>query len=292
MAELTITEYTDPACPFAWSAEPNRWRLRWLYGDQLDWAVRMVGLAEDGSVYEDKGFTAERMSASFRHLSQAHHMPMDTSLRPRMAGTVPACRAVVAVRRHAPEREWAMLRALRVLHFSGHLLDEPATLDAAAERVGIEPADLRTWLAEPETEAVLRADLAEARSPRPGALALAHKLALTETGHRYTCPSYEITRVSDGESLSVPGFQPLAAYEVAIANLAPHLSRQEDPEDVREVLDWAGEPLATIEVATICATDLDDARERLGRVADEAHLGFDGLWHLDGVVAAAETAAV
>ena len=287
MAELTITEYTDPACPFAWSAEPTRWRLRWLYGDQLDWVVRMVGLAEDGSVYEAKGFTAERLSESFRRLSQAHHMPMDTSLRPRMGGTVPACRAVVAVRRHAPDREWAMLRALRVLHFSGHLIDEPATLDAAAQRVGIEPADLRAWLAEPETEAVLREDLAESRRPRPAALALAHKLAPTETGYRYTCPSYEITRVSDGQSLSVPGFQPLAAYEVAIANLAPHASRREDPEDVREVLDWAGEPLSTIEVATICATDLADARERLGRVADEAHLGFDGLWHLDGVVAAA-----
>lgn len=287
MAELTITEYTDPGCPFAWSAEPARWRLRWLYGDQLEWVVRMVGLAQDGSVYEEKGFTTERMSESFRRLSQAHHMPMDTSLRPRMAGTVPACRAVVAVRLHEPQLEWPMLRALRVLHFSGHLLDEAATLAAAAQRVGIDPADLEAWLAEPETEARLRADMAEARSPRAGALALAHKLAPTETGHRYTCPSYEITRASDGESLSVPGFQPLAAYEVAIANLAPEASRREDPDDVHEVLEWAGEPLATIEVATICGTGLDDARERLGRVADEAHLGFDGLWHLDGVAAAA-----
>jgi len=48
MAELTITEYTDPGCPFAWSAEPYRWRLRWLYGDEIEWQLRMVGLAEDG----------------------------------------------------------------------------------------------------------------------------------------------------------------------------------------------------------------------------------------------------
>ena len=41
MAELTITEYTDPGCPFAWSAEPTRWRLQWLYGDQLEWVVRL-----------------------------------------------------------------------------------------------------------------------------------------------------------------------------------------------------------------------------------------------------------
>jgi predicted DsbA family dithiol-disulfide isomerase len=287
MAALTITDYTDPGCPFAWSAEPSRWRLRWLYGDQLDWQVRMVGLAEDGSVYEDKGFTAQRMSDSFRRLGAQHHMPMDTSLRPRMAGTVPACRAVVAVRRHRPELEPAMLRALRVLHFSGRLLDEPATLAAAAQRVGIDPGELEGWLAEPETEKLLREDMAEARAPSPGALALVHKLAPTEKGHRYTCPSYEVVRDSDGTSLSVPGFQPAAAYEVAVANLAPDATRREDPDDVREVLEWAGEPLATIEVATICGTDLTDARERLGRVADEVHVGSDGLWHLNGVAAVA-----
>jgi predicted DsbA family dithiol-disulfide isomerase len=286
MAELTITEYTDPGCPFAWSAEPYRWRLHWLYGEQIEWQVRMVGLAEDGSVYEDKGFTVERMSQGMRQLAQKHHMPMDTALRPRMAGTVAACRAVVAVRRHDPAREWAMLRALRVLHFAGQLIDDPATLAAGAERVGIDPSQLEAWLAEPETEELLRQDMAESRTPTPGAVALAHKLAPTETGHRYTCPSYEVTRNSDGVSLAVPGFQPLAAYEVAVANLAPGAPRREDPDDVREVLEWAGEPLATIEVATICDTDLDDARERLGRVADEAHLGFDGLWHLNGVVAA------
>ncbi len=287
MAELTITEYTDPGCPFAWSAEPSRWRLRWLYGDQIEWRVRMVGLAEDGSVYEDKGFTVEQMSQGMRQLAQQHHMPMDTALRPRMAGTVPACRAVVAVRRHQPELEWAMLRALRVLHFSGDLIDEPATLAAAAERAGVDPSELETWLAEPETEELLRQDMAEARQPSSGALALSHKLARTDTGYRYTCPSYELVRESDGASLSVPGFQPTAAYEVAVANLAPDASRREDPDDVREVLEWAGEPLATIEVATVCGTDLTDARERLGRVADEAHLGFDGLWRLTGVVAVA-----
>jgi predicted DsbA family dithiol-disulfide isomerase len=285
MAELTITEYTDPGCPFAWSAEPARWRLHWLYGDQLDWQVRMVGLAEDGGVYEGKGFTAERMSDSFRHLAAQYHMPMDTTVRPRMAGTVAACRAVVAVRRHRPDLEWRMLRELRVLHFSGELLDEPSTLTAAAERIGIEPGDLETWLGEPETEELLREDMAESRSPRPGALALAHKLAPTETGHRYTCPSYEVQRSTDGVSMSVPGFQPVASYEVAVANLAPDASRRQDPGDVREVLEWAGTPLATVEVATVCGTGLTETREQLGRVADEHHLGADGMWHLNGAAA-------
>lgn len=48
-----------------------------------------------------------------------------------------------------------------------------------------------------------------------------------------------------------------------------------------EVLEWAGEPLATAEVAAVCEIELLEAREALGRVAEEEHLGADGLWHLD-----------
>ena len=284
MPALTITEYTDPGCPFAWSAEPARRRLQWLYGDTLGWEIRMVGLADDPAVYEKIGFTVERQSDSFRRLSEQHHMPMDTGLRPRMSATMPACRAVVAVRRHRPDAEPAMLRALRVLHFSGHLLDEPATVDAAAQRAGLDPAQVRAWIAEPETEALLDQDLAEARDPSAAALAQVHKLARAGDGHRYTCPSYEVS-APEGASLSVPGFQPTAAYEVAVANLAPDAPRRADPDNVREVLEWAGEPLATAEVAEVCGISLEQAREELGRVAVEEHVGFDGLWHLNGAAA-------
>ena len=286
MTSITITHFTDPGCPFAWSAEPARWRLQWLYDDQLEWRLRMVGLSERPEDYVDKGFTPERQSTAFERLAEAHGMPMDTSLRPRMAATMPACRAVVAVRRHAPEQEAAMLRALRVLHFSGELLDDPDTLAAAAQRAGLDPADLENWLAEPETDTLLAEDLAQARMPTPAARALAHKLAPTgDGGYRYTCPSYELVRGSDGASLSAPGFQPTLAYEVAIANLAPELTRRDDPESVAEVLEWAGEPLATAEVAAVCGIELDEAREQLGRVASEQHIGSDGLWALEPVPA-------
>jgi 2-hydroxychromene-2-carboxylate isomerase len=280
---LRITEFTDPGCPFAWSAEPSRWRLRWLYGDQLTWELCMVGLAERGSDYEEKGFTPERQSDSFKRLSERYHMPMDSRMRPRMAGTMPACRAVVAVRRHLPEQEAAILRALRVLHFSGQLLDEPQTLEAAGRRAGLEEGALSAWMAEPETDDLLAADLEAARAPTAAALALVHKLAGNGNGgHRYTCPSYEIQREPDGVSISVPGFQPTAAYEVAVANLAPQASRRETPTDVAEVLSWAGEPLATAEVAAVCELELEDARAELGRVARERHIGFEGLWELGG----------
>jgi hypothetical protein len=48
------------------------------------------------------------------------------------------------------------------------------------------------------------------------------------------------------------------------------------------VLSWAGTPLASKEVAVLCDVTLEEARERLGRVADEEHVGFDGFWTLNG----------
>ncbi len=279
---LHILEFTDPGCPFAWSAEPARRRLDWLYGDRLQWQLGMVGLAASPREYDEKGFTPERQAASFRRLAREHRMPIDTSPRPRMAATIPACRAVVAVRRHAPERERALLRALRVLHFSGALLDEPRTIAAAAGRAGLDSESLEQWMQERESEDQLQRDLERARHPIPRALALSHKLAETDDGRRYTCPSYELERQSDELRLAVAGFQPLAAYEVVIANLIPEAERRRDPEGVEEVLEWAGEPLASAEVAAVCAIDFDDARERLGRVAQEEHVGSDGLWRLTG----------
>ncbi len=287
MALLEIVEFTDPGCPFAWSAEPVRRRLTWLYGDQIAWRLRMVGLADSPRVYEDKGFTPERQADSFRRLSEAHHMPMDTSPRPRLAATLPACRAVVATRRHRPECERRMLRELRRLHFAGWLLDEPETLARAAARAGLDPEALSAWTGEPETERLLADDLEQARRPTAAAEALVHKLAADNGGYRYTCPSYEITRRSDGARVSVPGFQPLAAYEVAISNLCPEIERRPDPDSVEEIIAWTGEPLATAEVAAVCDIDLEDAREQLGRVASEEHVGFDGFWALESPALAA-----
>lgn len=280
MAELSITEFTDPACPFAWSAEPQRRRLQWLFGEQLEWNLRMVGLADSPEEYTDSRFTPERLSGALRSLSKRHHMPMDTSLRPRMSATVPACRAVVATRLNDPSRESAILRRLRVRHFAGELLDEQGTLEGAAADVGIEPTAISEWMADPATEEALHEDLHLTRHPSPEAIALRHKLASWSEGWRYTCPSYEIVRESDGARISAPGFQPLESYEVAIANLLPDAERREDPQSVEEVLAWADEPLASVEVAVVCAIELEQAREDLGRVAEEAHLGFDGLWSL------------
>jgi predicted DsbA family dithiol-disulfide isomerase len=277
-AAVCITEFTDPGCPWAYSAEPVRARLRWLYGGHIDFEARMVVLSESPQDYLDKGFTPDKMAAAFKQIARDYGMPIDTSERPRMAATLPACRAVVAARVHS-DRGWFLLRALRVRHFSGQLLDEPATIEGAARDAGIDPDELGRWTQEEAVRHELREDMALAREPLPAARVLDEKLANWSGGRRYTCPSYEIVRRSDGVRIAVPGFQPFAAYDVVTANLVPDMPRREPPADVLEVLDWALVPIATKEVAAIMDIELLEARERLVRAGAREHaMGTDGFW--------------
>jgi predicted DsbA family dithiol-disulfide isomerase len=277
-AAVCITEFTDPACPFAYSAEPVRARLRWLYGEHIDFEARMVVLSESPQDYLDRGFTPDKQADSFRRLAREYGMPIDTRERPRMAASLPACRAVVAASIHS-DRGWFLLRALRVRHFSGELLDDPSTIAGAAVDAGIDAAALEEWARDEVVEHRLREDMALAREPLPAARVLDEKLANWSGGRRYTCPSYEIVRRSDGVRIAVPGFQPFAAYDVVTANLVPDTPRREPPDDVREVLDWALVPISTKEVAAVMDVELLDAREQLVRAGAREHpVGTDGFW--------------
>ncbi|HEX8054402.1 MAG TPA: DsbA family protein [Thermoleophilaceae bacterium] len=281
MAELCvhIDEFTDPLCPWAWSAEPFRRRLRWLYGEAISWAPRMVVLADEASEQVERGFTPERLSEASKRIAREHRMPIDTAVRDYVPGSGPACRAIVAAREHGePHEGRALLRELRVHYFRGEQIDRPEVIESAARAARIDPGELDRWIADPATKAALAADRAAAREPKPAARVLDEKLANWSGGRRYTCPSYEITRIEDGVTISVPGFQPFAVYNTILANLVPGLERRELPGDVSEVLDWSAIPISTQEVAVMCDIDFDEARERLGRVARHEPVGADGFW--------------
>jgi predicted DsbA family dithiol-disulfide isomerase len=279
MAALKITEFTDAACPFAFSAEPARLKLRWLYDDQIEWQPRMVVLSESPRDYEAKGFTVERQEQALAAIQAKYGMPIDLRRRPRMMATVHACRAVVAARLRAPDREQALLRRLRIHAMAGELIDEPGVIARAAREAGIEPMTLfRAEADDPAVEVALREDMAAARAPSAAALALDHKLG---PGPRYTCPSYEIERTGgDGwPRFDVPGFQPVEVYEAAIANLAPELERRPLAESAEEVLEWAGEPLAAAEVAAIRGVSIAQAEAELAQVSEQQ----GGWWSLAAV---------
>jgi hypothetical protein len=85
---------------------------------------------------------------------------------------------------------------------------------------------------------------------------------------------------SDRVQAVVPGFNPVETYEVAIANLAPELVRRPSPERVEDLLAWAGDPLATAEVALIAQLDLQKTRAALSHVATPLAAGADFYWTL------------
>ena len=269
-----VEVFTDPGCPFAWSAEPQRRRIQWLYGDQIGWTTRMVVLSTTPDEYTAKGFTPDRQAAGMAALRDRYGMPIDARERPRMTATVHACRAVVAARRHAPEQAEALLLRLRMRHFvHAELIDEPAVIAGAAVEAGIDPEALFHWCAEDGTESELWRDARDARAPLPAAAALDHKLAGPPEERRYTCPSWVVHR--DGHQiLTAPGFQPVEVYEVLIATAAPELVRRAEPESAGDVLRAFDVPLATAEVAAVLGTSHAEAAAELAHTAEEDR----GLW--------------
>jgi 2-hydroxychromene-2-carboxylate isomerase len=279
VATISVENFTDAACPFAFSAEPRLTALRWYYGDQLRWTPRQIVLSEERRDGTEGPFTLEMLQGGQRRLRDAWGMPIDDTLRPYFAASVHAARAVVATWQYAPEKAEALQRRLRVLNMGGGQLDDPALIERAAVEAGIDPIDLTAWLKDPDVEIRLRADMAAARDPHPAALAQTQRLSRNGDGWRYSAPSLVFTAES-GRTAAVAGFQTTGAYEAVLANLDPTLVRGPKPESVAELLDWAEWPLATAEVAEVMELSHDEARQALAEVADEDAVGQDGYWAL------------
>ena len=286
MPRIAVTHFTDPGCPFAWSASPALAALRWRYGDQLDWRHVMNGLAEDGAQYEARGYTPLWMARSQLRFRR-YGMPFSPQPKSRVAGTSRACRALIAAGWQVDGREWETLRALQLLQFtSDRLLDDDAAIAAALATVpGVDAAAAVAAIDHPEVLAEYERHRAAARSAGGSPAEAQGKTADTDGTIRFTAPTLVFER--DGRELVAGGFQPLAAYDVLLANLDPSLERREAPEDLAELFAAFPEGLVTAEVAQILAGNGDPDPEAaeaalLELVADgrvtRRGVGDDAVW--------------
>ena len=293
---IEIQHFTDPGCPWAWSASPHLSVLHWRYGDQLRWRLVMIGLTEHGGVYERRGYTAEGMARGYRTFRR-RGMPFSTLPRQHVHGTWPMCRAVVAARLTDPEREWSVFRALQFAQFTTTLdLETEEGIRAALERVpGVDVDALIEAAGSPEVEAAFAQDRAEARTAEGTATEFQGKSATTPEGEvRYTAPSL-VFRAEDGRTLEAGGFQSTEAYDVVIANLDRTLTRRPPAEDVAEVLAAFPDGVTTAEVAAVMAPsntppDLGAAEDELIALAAaggarRVAVGHDALWAADELAA-------
>src|SRR3978361_452378 len=54
---ISVTHFTDPGCPWAYSASPALAALAWRYGDQLDWRLATIWLNEHAEQYLRLGYS-------------------------------------------------------------------------------------------------------------------------------------------------------------------------------------------------------------------------------------------
>lgn len=286
---VAVTHFSDPGCPWAYSASPALAVLRWRYGDQLDWRLVTIGLTESGRAYEERGYTPARAALGYQRFRR-FGMPFAVAPRARMLGTGRACRALVAIRLSDPTREWEAFRALQFAWFNTTLLlDEPDGIAAALGYVaGLDVSAVLGAGDDDAVEAAYQADRAEARTAAGSPTEFQGKSAVTDGPVRYTAPSLIFT--TPERSLEAGGFQPVEAYDVLLANLDPTLSREAPPADVGDLLARFPEGLTTQEVAAVLTAG-NDAPDRAAAEAaligltarsgvERVALGDDALWRL------------
>ncbi len=285
---ISATLFSDPACPWAYSESPALRVIQWRYGDQLDWHLVLIGLTEDASQYERRGYTPLRGALGQALFRRRYGMPFSAAPKPRLSATARACRAVIAARLDHPGSEWSVFRALQLANFTTPLvLDDDAQLTDALRGVpGIDAERIVARIDAPDVLAAYKRDREDSRSAAGSAAELQGKTRVTDGPVRFTAPS--VVFASNGTRLVAGGFQPVEAYDVLVANLDPTLHRQPPPETPEPLLERFDDGLTTQEVAVLM-TSGNDAPDRAaaesallelvaaGRAVREP-LGDDALW--------------
>jgi protein-disulfide isomerase-like protein with CxxC motif len=296
--QITAWHFSDPACPWAYSSRPAIARLRWRFGDQLDWRLVMIGLSESADRYEEMGFTAGRMAAGMRSFEQRFGMPFGAGVKPRLAASSRACRAVIAAREESMDLGYAALRAIQLMQFTtSGLLDDDDDLRGALETVdGLDAAAVVARIDDPEIVTIYDEDKARTRSADGRPTHVQNRHSESDGPVRYTAPTV-IFEMPDGRWLEVGGFQPFESYDNALANLDPALERRPAPERAADAVLAFPIGLTTAEVAAIMrgsdtsAEDIPGAERELIAAVDDGELvgipaGTDALWRPASAVAA------
>jgi protein-disulfide isomerase-like protein with CxxC motif len=286
---VDVIHFTDPSCPWAYSAEPLMQTLQWRFGNGLRWRTVMIGLSEDSVRSASAGYTPERRVQGWLGFQRRFGMPVLAEPRSRLISSGRACRAVVAARAQSLELSDALLRRIRLAWFTSTLLlDEDESLASVASLVpGLDVAQVISSIDDPATESAYQADRAETRSAQEQGLpAIAQgRTARSDGPERFTAPSI-LFRVGD-RSLVAGGWQSLGAYDVCIANLEPSLERRAAA-GVAEALAAFPSGLTTVELARVC-TEHDDDPDPAGVTSEvvalcasgqavREPLGFGELW--------------
>jgi 2-hydroxychromene-2-carboxylate isomerase len=286
---VQATLYTDPVCPWAYSASPALRVLEWRFGEQLAWRLVVIGLREEVSDAAARSYDPVRSLHGHATFRQRYGMPFGLVPKPRPAATGRGCRAIVAARLLEPGSEWRVLRALQLANFTSPLLldDDELIRGALHAAPGVDADAIVERLDDPDVTAAYEAERAEARTAGGTAAEAQDKTSTSDGPVRFTAPSVVFER--DGWRLVAGGWQPILAYDVLLANLDPGLRRTPPPDSPLPLLERFPDGLTTAEVAALLAggadpiADVEGTERHLLELAAEGEivrvpLGQDALW--------------
>jgi hypothetical protein len=232
---ISLVEYTDPCCFWAWGAQPKIRRLQWRYGDRLNW--RRVqgdlflpgwhslefGLPDVPNWFEipeiRKGMIEFHAGIS---ATPGHGQPFPGRLDWAPTESSQMCRAVRAAELQGFDVAGRLLRRLREdwMIFGRPSDTRERILASAAAVPGLDVARLDADWDGPEVTAASAADFEEVRNPNEAALAVTDE----RIGYGKPQPQRGRTRYAfttlvftgPGGEQTVPGFRPWEVYLAAL----------------------------------------------------------------------------
>jgi len=237
MRSVTVVEYTDPVCPWAWGSEPKfRW-LRRLLGPDVAWR-RVFGILfdDDDEPAPDPAAETVWYHGQLRDIARHTGAPAPVALARVAATSWPASLAAKAAQAQGPAVAERALRRLREHTFVLGVPPDTAELALAAMR-GVPGLDLRRLGAEMRTEPVrvaVRRDWAETRTPCADVLHIdapgphnGRVKPVGDDGHRYALPT--LVFAGPAGRTVVPGWRPLDEYVRAARLVAPDRGAGAEP---------------------------------------------------------------
>jgi predicted DsbA family dithiol-disulfide isomerase len=242
--------YTDPACPWSWSAEPAVRKLMVEFGDNVSWTYVMGGIARD---YTSSPGGVDALLVHWLDVADKSGMPIDPRLwrDAAISSSYPACMAVKAAAEQAADAGYRYLRAVREgLMCFRRKLDTTEALVEEARRAGLDVERFRIDLGSHAIVEAFGADLEETRAGAP------------EGRERIPFPSV----LFEGR----PAAHEFRSYDElrAAAERAGAVATGDPAPSVVDALRRFG-TMATAEVAAVCELPGPRAAAELWRLASE-----------------------
>jgi predicted DsbA family dithiol-disulfide isomerase len=228
---LTVVEFTDPACPWAWGSEPKfRWLRAALGAHRAEWR-RVYGILfdDDDDPAPDPDAEAAWYQGYITGIAAHTGAPYASPLRWVARSSWPSSLAAKAAEAQGAEAAARVLRRLRETTFllGAPADDAEAVLDAVAGIPGLDHARLARDLTSDAVRSAVRRDWTETREPYPELSSVGgggpHPGRPKDVGerHRFALPTLVFN--GPGGRVTVPGWRDLDEYVAAAARVAPGL---------------------------------------------------------------------